>query len=302
MRIEYEKIKNDYEEFLNEVIRVAEKLLLRNNIPIAFNINGRIKTIDSIEEKNNSKRFIIKKSITELNDLVGLRIVLLFPEFKDKVIGLLLDEFKQIVIYEKSSQNLDTFGYSSAHLILGIKEDWLKTPDWRDHSEKKIEIQVRTLSEHIWAETSHALFYKREENIPKKITRDLYRLSALIEVVDEKLQNIKDRVTEYFGHIEHCPFEEILTLDLNSETFKRIMRENSNGFYSLNDNQNKELSSRIEHDYNILNAVVLNNLISDKIDLENYSNEGFISQVLNLLEIEKRNIDENHPNKKSDKK
>lgn len=290
---EYKKISNEYSDFLNEVKRTVEKILLRNKIPIAFNIYGRLKKYESIEEKNNSKRFIIKSSVTELNDLVGLRIVLLFPEYKEKVIDLLLEEFKPIVDYKKSIPVVDKFGYNSAHLILGIKDEWLKTPDWIDHANKKIEIQIRTLSEHIWAETSHSLFYKREENIPKVITRDLYRLSALLEVVDEKLQNIKDRVSEYFEFIEKCPYEIILTLDLNSETFKRVMKENSDGLYDLNDNQNRELSSRIEHDYNILNTLALNELISGKIDLENFEINKYINDVFEILEVEKKKIDSN---------
>jgi putative GTP pyrophosphokinase len=288
---EFKKIENDYIDFLNEVKRVIEKLLLKNNIPVAFNIYGRLKNINSIEEKHTSKRFIIKKSITELNDLVGIRIVLLFPEFKEKVIELLLSEFKQKVEYKSPNQNVEKFGYNSVHLILGIKDEWLSTPDWKEHSDKKIEVQIRTLSEHIWAETSHSLFYKREENIPKIITRDLYRLSALLEVVDEKMQNIKNRVLEHFEYIKNCPYEIILTLDLNSETFKRIMLEHSNGIYNLEENKNKELSSRIERDYNILNTNILENIIKDKINLEYLNNDKFIEEVLRLLEEDKISTD-----------
>jgi|APLak6261673822_1056097.scaffolds.fasta_scaffold00297_15 ppGpp synthetase/RelA/SpoT-type nucleotidyltranferase len=286
MKNEYDKIKDEYSDFLREIKRIVEKLLNQNSIPIAFNIYGRLKDFDSIQEKHNSKRFVIKKTITELNDLVGLRIVLLFPEYKNQVIDLLLGEFNQIVEFKKDNQTLDKFGYSSIHLILGIREEWIKAPDWKEHYGKKIEIQIRTLSEHIWAETSHSLFYKREENIPKIITRDLYRLSALLEVVDDKLQSIKDNVSQHFKYIESCPFDEILRMDLNSETFRRAMREYSNGNYDLNDNQNKELSSRIEHDYNILNVIVLHELVAGKIDSKNYTNEKFIGDLLLVLESE----------------
>lgn len=298
MRKEYKAIKNEYTEFLNEVKRIVEKLLSKNDIPVAFNIYGRLKKFNSIEEKHNSNRFIIKKTITELNDLVGLRIVLLFPEYKDKVIDLLLEEFKTINNYKKSTPKVDKFGYNSIHLVLGIQDEWLNTPDWKDHSDKKIEIQIRTLSEHIWAETSHSLFYKREENIPKIITRDLYRLSALLEVVDEKLQNIKDNVIEYFSYIKNCPYKEILTMDLNSETFRRVMLENSNSQYNLDDNQNKELSSRIERDYNILNTNALNEIIANKIKLDDYSNQKFIDKIFIQLEEDKESFDSKPLNKK----
>ncbi|WP_163410532.1 hypothetical protein [Flavobacterium ajazii] len=79
VKSEYQNLKEEYDDFLIEIKRIVEKLLKTNNIPIAFDILGRTKTLESIEEKLFAKRFTIKKSITELNDLVGIRIVLLFP-------------------------------------------------------------------------------------------------------------------------------------------------------------------------------------------------------------------------------
>lgn len=292
MEEEYSKIQESYADFLKEVKRVVEKLLIDHNIPIAFNIYGRLKKLVSIEEKHTSKRFRIKQTITELNDLVGLRIVLLFPEYKDQVTNLLLEEFNPVVEYKKESPIVDKFGYSSTHLILEVKEEWLKTPDFKYHQNKKIEIQIRTLSEHIWAETSHSLSYKREENIPQIIRRDLYRLSALLEVVDDKLQNIKNDVNKYFERIETSTFEEILKMDLNPETFRRVMKECSNGNYNLEDNQNRELSFKIEHDYNILTTSALYELVSDKIILDDYTDEIFIDNVFLLLNQYKAEIDE----------
>ena len=257
---EYSSINHDYKDFLDEFSRIVEKILSKNDIPTAFKIYGRIKDLDSIIEKVSSNRAEIEKSITELNDLVGLRIVLLFPEYKDKVVEILTSEFKLLNDPKNSYQSPDKFGYSSVHLILGIKDKWAQTPDWEDHVGKKIEVQIRTLSEHIWAETSHSLFYKREENIPNAINRDLYKLSAILEVADDKLQDLKLKVEEHFKYIQKAPYVEILKLDLNSETFRRVMDENSNGIYNLNDYKNKVLSSKIEKEYNILNALHLHEL------------------------------------------
>lgn len=287
-REEYNTIKDGYIDFLREIKRIVEKLLAKNEIPIAFNISGRIKEIESIEEKHFSKRFLIKNSITELNDLVGLRIVLLFPEYKEKVIKLLTNEFNLLNDPSKNQQIPDKFGYSSIHIILGIKEEWLFTPDWKSHANKRIEIQIRTIAEHIWAETSHILFYKREENIPNLINRDLYRLAALLEVVDEKLQNIKLQVENHFKYIKECDYREILSMDLNPETFRRIMLKNSNDLYDYNDFQNKELSSRIEMDYNIINANILEDLISGNIELNFEDSNDFIRKVIQVLEKDKK--------------
>ncbi|KAB1153933.1 RelA/SpoT domain-containing protein [Tenacibaculum aiptasiae] len=290
---EYEEIIDDYKDFLNEFKRIVEKILVRKKIPTVFGIYGRYKKFDSINEKLLSERFKIKKTVTELNDLVGIRIVLLYPEFKDKVVEILTTEFELLNNPNRNNQSPDKFGYNSIHLILKIKEDWAKTPDWESHVNKKIEVQIRTLSEHIWAETSHSLFYKREENIPKVINRDLYKVSALLEVVDDKLQDLKDKVEEHFEYIKNASYEEILLLDLNSETFRRVMLENSKGLYKLDDPQNKLLSSRIEKNYNMLNVDVFNNIIADKIELSGLDQAGYIDEVIKLLEKDKLQFEKN---------
>jgi putative GTP pyrophosphokinase len=289
---EYTEIIEDYEDFLKEIKRTIEKILIKHKISIAFGINGRLKKLDSIIEKISSERFIIKKSITELNDLIGLRIVVLYPEFKERVVEILASEFKILDDSNKTSHSPDKFGYSSIHLILGIKDEWTKTLDWENHSNKKIEVQVRTLSEHIWAETSHSLFYKKEENIPNIINRDLSKLSALLEIVDDKLQYIKFKVEEHFKYIIDAPYDEILKLDLNSETFRRVMLEKSNNIYNFNDYKNKVLSSNIEKNYNILTVNALDNIIADKINLSDISSEQFVEKVIEILEVEKTKIDE----------
>lgn len=290
---EYNSIIDEYKDFLKEVKNIIEKTLNKNNIPIAFNVSFRIKSLDSIHEKVASERISLKESITELNDLIGIRIVLLFPEYKNKVVELLSKDFKLLNDPSKSEQSPDKFGYSSVHLILGVKEDWILTPNWENHAEKKVEVQIRTLSEHIWAETSHALFYKKEENIPNIINRDLYKLSAILEVVDDKLQDLKIKIEKHFDYIKTAPFEEILKMDLNSETFRRVMVENSKQLYKLNDYRNKILSSKVEKEYNILNVNILNDLIQNKIDQESMSESDFIKNVIQILDTEKLRIDEN---------
>ena len=177
-------------------------------------------------------------------------------------------------------------------MILGIKEEWAKSLNFENHSLKRIEIQIRTISEHIWAETSHVLFYKKEENIPNAISRDFHRLSALLEIIDENLQNIKNRVQRHFQDVQENDYDEILMMDLNSETFRRVMLKNSNGLYDYEDQRNKELSSRIEKNYNILNAGYFDTLIAGKVDLKGLKSDDFVHQVLYILDEEKKNIDD----------
>lgn len=289
---EYNQIKSNYTEFLNEVKRHIELIISKKKVPLAFDVSGRLKELRSIKEKHQSKRLVIKKSITELDDLAGIRIVLLFPEFKDQVSEILQKEFKLIKEPKTDKKAVDTFGYSSTHLVLSPKDGWKEMVNWADHLDKKVEVQIRTLSEHIWSETSHSLFYKREESIPHALKRDQSKLAALLEVVDDKLESLKKSVTEHLSYIANCPYEEILKFDLNSETFKRVMRENSNGLYALDDYENKALSSRIEHEFNILTTMGLDSLLRKMEPIKHTTINGYIETIIELLEKEKHASDE----------
>ncbi|MEZ2442816.1 GTP pyrophosphokinase family protein [Chitinophaga sp. RCC_12] len=258
---QYQKNEIGYKAFLKEFKRTVEHIISVEGIPLAFEISARLKSLDSIKDKHESTRYRIKESILELNDLVGIRIVVVFPEDREKVISIIKDEFDDKTTIKSRRRDYDKFGYNSVHLIVGVKKEWLATPDWRDHGEKRIEIQVRTLAEHIWAETSHTLFYKNEESIPDTIKRDLSRLSALLEVVDEKLQNLKKSVFDHFNYIRTCDYPEILNMDFNPETFRRMVNENSKGKLSFEDSQNQIISTRIERNYNIIKAGLFDEII-----------------------------------------
>jgi putative GTP pyrophosphokinase len=289
---EYVQIKDNYIEFLNEVKRLIELIISKKKIPLAFDVSGRLKELRSIKEKHQSKRFVIKKSITELDDLAGVRIVLLFPEFKDQVSEILKKELRLVKEPKIDKKSVDTFGYSSTHLILSPKDEWKGMVNWDDHLDKKVEVQIRTLSEHIWSETSHALFYKREESIPDALKRDQSKLAALLEVVDDKLESLKKSVTEHLSYIANCPYKEILKFDLNSETFKRVMKENSNGLYTLDDYENKALSSRIEYEFNIVTTIELDSLLKKLARVHHTNINSYIEMIIAMLEKEKQAIDE----------
>lgn len=278
---EYNRVKGQYEEFLNEIIRSIEKLLKDNKIPIAFNVTGRLKSYDSILLKIAARRVRLNDSVTELNDLVGVRVVLLFPNYKEEVLRIFGEAFDIINCRDLKRDKL--FGYSSIHLLVSIKSEWALTPTWSNHLGKKIEVQIRTLSEHIHAETSHALFYKREESIPEVHNRELSKLSALLEIVDDKLNEIKVTIDSHFQSIMRAPYEEILGEDLNAATFKRVMIEYSKGLYAYEDQQNHILSSRVEREFNILKVSRLDELIRGRVNLIGINEEQYVEQVLTIL-------------------
>ena len=49
-----------------------------------------------------------------------------------------------------------------------------------------MEIQIRTVMQHAWAEIEHDLGYKSKEDIPDKYRRQFSILAGLIELADDK--------------------------------------------------------------------------------------------------------------------
>ncbi len=295
---EYEDIKKSYKDFLSESERFIARNIEKSNIELAFPITSRLKELDSIKEKHESGRYKIKKSLAELEDLVGLRIVVLFPDDKQKIVDLIRKEFHIEKERNLIGKGIDRFGYSSYHLIIKPNENWKKVPPWNEHYEKLLEVQVRTLSEHIWAETSHNLFYKVEENIPHAIRRRLSQLSALLEVADEKLQNVKESVLQYVKDLEQKDYDEIVGLDLNPFTLKRVYiqyfedskKEDLLVFQKINKTIEKSFSiSTVKH----LDAV----LKTQKIEAKSF--EQFNVLVIKVLEEDMNRELENQKKKRA---
>ncbi|MEJ5048674.1 RelA/SpoT domain-containing protein [Chryseobacterium culicis] len=214
---EYKSISADLTSFENALIEQLDKLF--KDIKLGFPIQHRVKTLNSIKEKHESKRYTIKKSIQELQDLVGFRIILLFKRDVASVIKLLEENFDIVNSYDTSDKlSHDQFGYSSKHLTLKIKKEWLNVPTFRGFENYTAEIQVRTLSQHNWAETSNALQYKNETNVPKEILRSIGRLSALLETIDLELERTLSEREVYISQINLNESNE-----LNIETLKIVL-------------------------------------------------------------------------------
>jgi putative GTP pyrophosphokinase len=98
-----------------------------------------------------------------------------------------------IIKQENTTRKLreDQFGYSSMHYVVRFPKDWLVVPAMALFGEMKAEIQVRTIAQHLWADASHILQYKNEENIPEPIKRSIHRVSAILETVDLEFESTK---------------------------------------------------------------------------------------------------------------
>ena len=98
------------------------------------------------------------KDIKSLPDLIGIRSILLFRTDLERVEKLILETFN-VLSSEDTAKRLGEaqFGYQSQHYVLRLPEPWLAIPSMADLGELQVDIQVRTLAQHIWAAASHKL-------------------------------------------------------------------------------------------------------------------------------------------------
>jgi putative GTP pyrophosphokinase len=211
---EYRTIAPVAERFCDEVSSQINRLLENQQISLGLPIEYRVKKWSSIVDK--LERLPIKiASVKDLNDLVGLRLILLFRRDLTKVCELISSTFNVLSQYDTQQRlNEDQFGYSSTHFIIKLPETWLAVPTMAQMGGLKAELQLRTMSQHIWAAASHALQYKQEASVPPPVRRAIHRVSALLETVDLEFERVLEQRDAYRSDIDLLRTEDDLNVDL----------------------------------------------------------------------------------------
>lgn len=202
LKVNYESHKPHAQRFMVTVIEQLSDLIEKNEITLGTQIESRIKSIQSIEEKTKRKSKSIQ-CITDFDDFIGIRIIVLFKSDIGKTCDL-IKEYFSVVDEEDVSGRLDSdqFGYQSTHYSVKLPENWLNIPTLVGLGVYKAEVQVRTLSQHIWAVASHKLQYKQENNVPMPVRRSINRVSALLETVDLEFERVLFEREKYITQID----------------------------------------------------------------------------------------------------
>jgi putative GTP pyrophosphokinase len=69
--------------------------------------------------------------------------------------------------------------------------------EYRRFKDLKVEIQIRSILQHAWAEIEHDLGYKSKYSVPRLVRRDFSRLAGLLELADEEFVKIRNNLEEY---------------------------------------------------------------------------------------------------------
>ena len=203
-----ERLRNGLSEQLNQIV-------VQKSLALAVPIVSRIKSWDSIAEKFERKELDLN-SVTDLPDLVGLRLIFLFSRDLETAI-VAIGRAVSVIDQENTAARLGAsqFGYQSLHSTVRIPNEWTKLPAFVDCGQFQVELQMRTIAQHTWAAASHHLQYKREESVPLEVRRSISRVSALLETVDLEFERLLHEREEYVTSVvPKSPDDEPLNVDI----------------------------------------------------------------------------------------
>lgn len=198
-----EQYHQDRELFvqLGDIVTTMLKKALSNSEMDIMAVEHRIKEEQSLEGKLELKGEKYK-TLDDITDILGARIICFFSDDVDKVASLVEGMFNidwGNSVNKRNSLTPDSFGYLSLHYICRLPKD-SKYP--RELKNKRFEIQIRSTLQHTWAEISHSLGYKSEFGVPKKITREMSRVAGLLEIADDQFISIRDDIRSYGEEVE----------------------------------------------------------------------------------------------------
>jgi putative GTP pyrophosphokinase len=257
----YEKIYKKSDRLRVFLVGELKQLIDETDIALGVPIESRVKTWESVQEKIERK-MLPKDNISGIEDIVGVRIILLFKKDVDHVVEIIKSNLVVISSEDTALRLSDTqFGYQSQHFIVEVPSKWLAVPTRIDLEGIRVEIQVRTVSQHIWAAISHKLQYKQEVSVPPPLRRSISRASALLEMVDiefERFLEARNLYIEQKPEIENS--HELINVDIIDAVLGKIFPpinkhaeedfdELLNELYHFGVNTAKDLSSIMRKHY-----------------------------------------------------
>ena len=154
-REQFVALRPAYKDFTRRLKLLVTDLVNSAGLKV-IKIEGRTKTPDGFVEKAERKRY--SEPLIECTDLSGVRVITRYAEDVDVIGVMIRREFEVKEAGNKAVElSLKEFGYGSWHFIVGLGDERARLDEWRALAGLVAEIQVRTVSQHAWAEASHQL-------------------------------------------------------------------------------------------------------------------------------------------------
>lgn len=224
---EYYKFKPKYEKMGRNVVLSLETILDSNNINF-LDINYRIKKWKAIKTKLNKKaeEGLIEKNsnyLDQIVDLCGVRVICYYLSDVEIIEDLIKSEFDIKDIDRHEPLDPKIFEYDSNHYIVELSNSWLHHALFRGMNNVKLEIQLRTILMHTWADISHQLFYKKDpEKISEKDIKELSEIKATFNFIDRRFDKFKKEPIKVDNHDEYNGFD--LRNDFTKDNFMKFLK------------------------------------------------------------------------------
>jgi len=152
--------------------------------------SGRVKSAYSFVMK--AERRGMRRPLSEMTDLVGLRVVCLFRSDLDVARNAICAAFVILNEEDKAETRADdsVFTYEDIQFIVRLPKNALSDPEL---ARFRFEIQLRTLAMDTWATISHLVAYKEASALPADLGHELYATNAMLWLADRAF----DRAHQY---------------------------------------------------------------------------------------------------------
>jgi ppGpp synthetase/RelA/SpoT-type nucleotidyltranferase len=154
-------------------------------------VSVRIKDRGSYLRKLRDTEHPDYRDFESAHDVLGVRVTVFTTAEIPLLVSVMRGIFDVHSVTDKTAQTAaqGVFGYASRHVIATVTGDTL--PSLQEYDGRLIEIQLRTVLQHAWAEFEHDVRYK---NPGHELTAEVHRAftlaAGLIEVADQQFDMI----------------------------------------------------------------------------------------------------------------
>jgi putative GTP pyrophosphokinase len=133
-------------------VELIQELLTDNGLRV-LSVSYRVKARDSLERKlqRSPEKY---SSLSDITDVLGVRVITYFQDEVDVVAEIIEDEFgidQENSIDRRATLEPDRFGYLSLHYIAQIAEKRAKLVEYRRFQDHAFELQIRWRSQGVRA-------------------------------------------------------------------------------------------------------------------------------------------------------
>ncbi|MFF3026243.1 GTP pyrophosphokinase family protein [Microbacterium sp. NPDC057944] len=190
-----------YERAADEVRQQLEDALSGRAHGVQM-IDVRAKDPDSAAEKISRKAY--GRPAQQMTDILGARVVTLFDHSIEQAGDILKRRFQEMPQYSVNKTDglgPGEVGYRSVHLVLKPKPTGLE--DVKEVLRiAVVEVQIRSVISHAWAEIEHSFRYKAGDSVPQPLKRRFDALAGALELIDREFSSIASDLVDHVRELQ----------------------------------------------------------------------------------------------------